>query len=104
MIVNRLNLIIKANLFHISIVCRRFFRSLKEPNSAQNYVLTERYVLLKQGKGAERCDYVFDAHTSKKASKELKVLQLHLWRVNVKTIGGFIYISLEDLHMDKTAT
>jgi hypothetical protein len=51
--------------------------------------------------GAERCE--FDAHTSKKASKELKVLQLHLWRVNVKTTGGFIYMSLEDFHMDKTA-
>ncbi len=53
--------------------------------------------------GAERCECVFDLHTSK-ASKELKVvLLLHLWCVNVKTTGGFIYISLEEFHMDKTA-
>jgi hypothetical protein len=52
--------------------------------------------------GAERCECVFDVHTSK-ASKELKVVLLHLWRVNVKTTGGFIYISLQDFHMDKTA-
>ncbi len=54
----------------------------------------------------ERCECVFDAHTSKantsKASKELKVV-LHLWRVNVKTTGEFVYISLEHFHKDKTA-
>ncbi len=36
--------------------------------------------------------YLFDAHTSK-ASKRPKVVLLHLWRVNVKTTGGFICIS-----------
>jgi hypothetical protein len=51
---------------------------------------------------AERCECAFDAHTSK-FSKELKVVLLHLWRVNVKTTGGFVYILLEDFHMDKTA-
>ncbi len=45
---------------------------------------------------------MFDAHTSK-ASREFKVVLLPLWRVNVKTTRGFIYISLEDFHMDKTA-
>jgi hypothetical protein len=40
---------------------------------------------------------IFDLHTSK-AGYELKVvLHLHLWRVNVKTIGGFINIPLVDL-------
>jgi hypothetical protein len=43
--------------------------------------------------GAERCESVFDAHMSK-ASKELKVVLLHLWRVKVKTTGGFFYRSL----------
>ncbi len=39
---------------------------------------------------------IFDLHTSK-ARSELKVVLLHLWRVNVKTIGGFINITLADL-------
>ncbi len=46
--------------------------------------------------------YVFDAHTSK-ASKRLKVILLDLWRINVKTIGGFICISFGDFHIDKIA-
>jgi hypothetical protein len=58
-------------------------------------------VAAKKKIGAERCESVFDAHTSK-ASKELKVVLLHLWHVNVKTTG-FIYISLGDFHIDKTA-
>jgi hypothetical protein len=45
---------------------------------------------------------VFDVHTSK-ASKRLKVVLLHLWRVNVKTTGGFICISFGDFHKDKIA-
>jgi hypothetical protein len=52
--------------------------------------------------GAERCESAFDAHMSK-ASKEQKVVLLHLWGVKVKTTGGFIYISLGDFHIDKTA-
>ncbi len=44
--------------------------------------------------------YVFDVHTSK-ASKILKVV-LHLWRINVKTTGGFINIPVEDFYMVKT--
>ncbi len=71
----------------------------------QTAKLIKKLGLLLQGKkiGAERCENVFDAHTSK-ASKELKVVLLHrLWRVNVKTIRGFIYIPLEDFHMVKTA-
>jgi hypothetical protein len=39
---------------------------------------------------------IFDLHTSK-ASYELKVVLLHLWRENVKTIRGFINIPLADL-------
>jgi hypothetical protein len=40
---------------------------------------------------------IFDLHTSK-ARYELKVVPvlLHLWRVSVKTIGGFINIPLAD--------
>jgi hypothetical protein len=34
---------------------------------------------------------VFDLHTSK-ARYELKVVLLHLWRVNVKTIGRFFNV------------
>jgi hypothetical protein len=45
---------------------------------------------------------IFDLHTSK-ARYELKVVLLHLWRVNVKTIGGFINIPLADFFIDKTA-
>jgi hypothetical protein len=43
---------------------------------------------------------IFDVHTSK-ASKELKVVLLHLWRVNVKTTRGFITIRLDDFHIYK---
>jgi hypothetical protein len=39
---------------------------------------------------------IFDLHTSK-ARFELKLVLLHLWRVNVKTIGGFFNIPLADL-------
>ncbi len=64
------------------------------------------HVAARKKDGAERYECVLDAQTSK-ASKELKlvteVVLLHLWRVNVNTTGGFIYISLEDFHMDKTA-
>jgi hypothetical protein len=34
---------------------------------------------------------IFDLHTSK-ARYALKVVLLHLWRVNIKTIRGFINI------------
>ncbi len=37
---------------------------------------------------------IFDLPTSK-ARYELKVVPLHLWRVNVKTIRGFIHIPLQ---------
>jgi hypothetical protein len=46
--------------------------------------------------------YVFDAHTTK-ASKRLKGVLLHLWRINVKTTGGFICVSFGDFHIDKVA-
>jgi hypothetical protein len=52
--------------------------------------------------GAERRENVFDAHTSKDG-KELKVVLLHLWHVNIKTTRGFIYIPLKDFHKVKTA-
>jgi hypothetical protein len=39
---------------------------------------------------------ILDLHTSK-ARYELKVKLLHLWRVNVRTTGGFINIPLADL-------
>jgi hypothetical protein len=56
-------------------------------------------ILLPQGNkvGAARCEYVFDVHTSK-ASERLKVVRtiFNLWRINVKTTGGFINIPVED--------
>jgi hypothetical protein len=55
----------------------------------------DKFVAERKRIGAERCEFVFDAHTSN-ASKELKVVLFHLWRVNVKATGGFIYILLED--------
>jgi hypothetical protein len=60
--------------------------------------------LLPQGKkvGAARCEYVSDVHKSK-ASQRTKVVLLHLWRINVKTTGGFMNIPVEDLHMVKAA-
>ncbi len=48
--------------------------------------------------GAVKCEYVFDVHTSN-ASKRLKVILPHLWRINVKTTGGFINIPVEDFYM-----
>jgi hypothetical protein len=39
---------------------------------------------------------IFDLHT-RKARSEWKVVLLYLWRVNVKTIRGFINIPLADL-------
>ncbi len=45
---------------------------------------------------------IFDLHISK-AKYELKVVLLYLWSVNVKTIGGFINILLDDYFVDKTA-
>jgi hypothetical protein len=41
-------------------------------------------------------------HTSK-VRYELKVVLLDLWRVNVKTIRGFIDILVADFFKDKTA-
>jgi len=38
---------------------------------------------------------IFDLLTSK-ARYELKVVLLHLWCVNVQTIGGFINVPLAD--------
>jgi hypothetical protein len=60
--------------------------------------------MLPQGKklGAARYEYVLDVYTST-ASKRLKAVLLHLWRINVKTTGGYIYIPVEDFHMVKTA-
>jgi hypothetical protein len=45
---------------------------------------------------------VSDVHTSK-AGQRLKVVLLHLWRVNVETTGGLSYISFGDFHIDKIA-
>ncbi len=45
---------------------------------------------------------IFDLQTSK-ARYELKVALLHLWRVNVKMISGFINITLVDLSHSKLA-
>jgi hypothetical protein len=44
---------------------------------------------------------IFDLHISK-AKYELKVVLVHLWRVNVKTIRGFINILFDDFFVDKT--
>jgi hypothetical protein len=46
---------------------------------------------------------IFDLHTNK-ARYQLKVVLLHLWRVNVKTIGGFTNIPFADLFIDKAAS
>jgi hypothetical protein len=48
------------------------------------------------------CENILDVHTCK-VSKELKVVLLHLWCVNVKTTRGFTNIPLEDFHVDKTS-
>jgi hypothetical protein len=45
---------------------------------------------------------IVDPHTSK-ARYELKLVLLHLWRVNVKTTSRFIHIPLADFFIDKTA-
>ncbi len=53
--------------------------------------------------GAERCEYVFDVHTSR-ARKRLKVvLLLYHWLANVKTTGGFYCMSFPYFFIDKTA-
>ncbi len=44
----------------------------------------------------------FDLHTSK-ARYELNMVLLLVWRVNVKTIGGFINIPFADFFLDKNA-
>ncbi len=36
-------------------------------------------------------------------SHQQKLVLLHLWRVNVKTIGGFINITFADFFIDKAA-
>ncbi len=55
----------------------------------------------KKGIGAARCEYLFDVYTSK-ASKRLKAVLLHLWRINVKATGGFSNIPVKNFHMVKT--
>jgi hypothetical protein len=42
----------------------------------------DKFVAARKRIGAEKCEFLFEAHTSK-ASKELKVVLLYLWRVNV---------------------
>jgi hypothetical protein len=45
-----------------------------------------------------RCNaYIWSSHQQGYTVNELKVVLLHLWQVNVKTIGGFINIPLADL-------
>ncbi len=56
----------------------------------------------KKDRRCQGVKYVFDIHTSKE-SKRLEVALLRLWRVNVKTTGGFLCISLGDFHTDKIA-
>ncbi len=65
------------------------------------HIPTVYKVLLPQGKKvvAARCEYVFEVKTSE-ASKRLKVVPLHLWRINIKTTSGFINIPLEDFLID----
>jgi hypothetical protein len=47
---------------------------------------------------------IFDLHTSiSKARYELEVVLLHLLRLNLKTIGGFINTPRADFFIDKTA-
>jgi hypothetical protein len=46
---------------------------------------------------------IVDLHNTSKARYEQKRVLLHLWRVDVKTIGGFINISLADFFIDKTS-
>jgi hypothetical protein len=48
--------------------------------------------------------FIFDLHTSKaRYERQVVLLHVHLWRVNVKTIRGFINIQLADFFIDKTA-
>ncbi len=77
---------------------RRFFYlvtffSVRKLNS-ENYGLVE----VRKSRSWEVWN-IFDVHTSL-INKELKVIILHLWRVNVKTTRGFINIPLEDFHID----
>jgi hypothetical protein len=47
-------------------------------------------------KTAKPCEELYLMCTrARQVTYELKVVLLHLWRVNVKTIGGFICITLE---------
>ncbi len=65
--------------------------------------LRQKKLLLPEGKKIDvRFECVFDVHRSK-GGKRLKVVLLHLWRVNVKTTGGFLSISFGDFHTDKIA-
>jgi hypothetical protein len=43
---------------------------------------------------------IIDRHRS---IARYELILLHLWRVNVKTIGGFINIALAHFFIDKTA-
>ncbi len=65
-------------------------QKLRIQNSAKNSEIAfDFYILLPQGKkvGAARCvPYVFDVPTSK-ASKRLKMILLHLWRIFVKRLA-----------------
>ncbi len=85
-------------MYRFSSVKQGLFGSDKRPGSKTFYL-----GLLPQGKKVgEKCEYVFYVYTSK-ASKRLKMVLLHLWRINVRTTRGFINIPLEEFHIDKTA-
>ncbi len=101
-----------SRLWTSLVVCDTALAVLGQANNYRSLGLPRRervpfpfYIfMLPQGKkvGNARCGCVFDVHTSK-ASKRLKVVLFHLWRVKVKTAGGFICISFGDFHIDKIA-
>jgi hypothetical protein len=54
-------------------------------------------------KAAKLCEALHLTFPPARLSYRLKVVLLHLWRVNVKTTGGFISISLADFYTDNIA-
>ncbi len=59
-------------------------------------------LLMKHGRiRSDELYYVYLIFTP--AKYEMKVVLLHLWRVDVKTVPGFIHSTLADFFIDKLA-
>ncbi len=52
--------------------------------------------------GAARCECLSDVHTST-ASKRLKAVLFHLWRINVEALADLVTLQSRIFHMVKTA-